>query len=132
MATNKPRITVTLDQDDYELLSEFAAQQGASRSAVLAEIWKEAAPTIVRVVKLIKEAKAAHGQIGEAIREMAIEAEMQMMPLAREAISQLDIFEGEVRKAITGSGRAEGASSGGADATAELAPSALLKGGKAP
>lgn len=130
MATKKPRITVTLDQADYDLLAEFAEQQKCSMSAVLVEVWQEAAPTIVRVVKLIREAKAAKSQVGDRIREMAIEAELEMMPLAREAISQLDIFEDEVRKAIQGSRVEEDAAAGGAKATPASASSSSLRKGK--
>ena len=132
MATTKPRVTVTLEQADYDLLAEFADQQGCSMSSVLVEVWQEAAPTITRVVKLIKEAKAAQGQVGDRIREMAIEAELQMMPLAREAINQLDIFEDEVRKAITTKPRSEGSPDGGAPATATGERSRPRKGRKAP
>lgn len=132
MATTKPRVTVTLEQSDYDLLAEFAQQQGCSMSAVLADVWQEAGPTIARVVKLIKEAKAAQGQVGERIREMAIDAEIEIMPLAREAISQLDIFEEEVRKAISAERHSDEGVAGGAPATAAAPSSRRRKGRKAP
>lgn len=101
MATTKPRITVTLDQGDYDILAEFAKQQGCSMSSALSDIWKEAVPTIARVVKLIREANATKETIADRVHELAVEAHSQMMPAARDAIAQFDIFESEVLKAIT-------------------------------
>lgn len=115
MATNKPRITVTLEQDHYDILSEFARQQGCSMSSALAEIWAEAVPTIQRVVKLIAEAEQAKASVGDRIRDIATEAQEAMIPHAREAVAQFDIFEKQVTEAIA-KARA-GASSAGAPAT---------------
>lgn len=115
MATKKPRITVTLEQDHYDILSEFARQQGCSMSSALAEIWAEAVPTIQRVVKLIAEAEQAKASVGDRIRDIATEAQEAMIPHAREAVAQFDIFEKQVAEAIA-KARA-GASSSGAPAT---------------
>lgn len=115
MATNKPRITVTLEQDHYDILSEFARQQGCSMSSALAEIWAEAVPTIQRVVKLIAEAEQAKASVGDRIRDIATQAQEAMIPHAREAVAQFDIFEKQVTEAIA-KARA-GASSSGAPAT---------------
>lgn len=115
MATNKPRITVTLEQDHYDILSEFARQQGCSMSSALAEIWAEAVPTIQRVVKLIAEAEQAKASVGDRIRDIATEAQEAMIPHARAAVAQFDIFEKQVTEAIA-KARA-GASSSGAPAT---------------
>lgn len=125
MATNKPRITVTLEQDHYDILSEFARQQGCSMSSALAEIWAEAVPTIQRVVKLIAEAEQAKASVGDRIRDIATEAQEAMIPHAREAVAQFDIFEKQVTEAIAKA--KAGASSSGAPAT-EHDPHA--KGGK--
>lgn len=100
MATTKPRITVTLDQDQYELLSEFAKLQGCSMSASFATIWGEAAPTIRKIVDLIKEAEQARDSIGDRIRDLAFDTEGAMLAHARSAIEQLDVFEKQVQSAI--------------------------------
>lgn len=115
MATKKPRITVTLNQEAYEALEQVAKVQGGSMSAVLAEVWEEAAPVMLRVVKLVLEAQAAKAGVGDRIRDIATEAQEAMIPHAREAVAQFDIFEKQVAEAIA-KARA-GASSSGAPAT---------------
>jgi len=84
-------------------------------SSALAEIWAEAVPTIQRVVKLIAEAEQAKASVGDRIRDIATEAQEAMIPHAREAVAQFDIFEKQVTEAIA-KARA-GASSSGAPAT---------------
>ncbi len=136
MATNKPRITVTLNQEAYEALEQVAKIQGGSMSAVLAEVWEEAAPVMLRVVKLVLEAQAAKAGVGDRIREIATEAELSMVPLARELISNLDMFEESIRGAIgvqqgggevAGGGEGSGAA-GGVLSSATSAPKVRGKG----
>lgn len=127
MATNKPRITVTLEQDHYDILSEFARQQGCSMSAALAEVWGQAVPTIQRVVKLIAEAEHAKASVADRIRDIATEAQEAMLPHAREAVAQFDIFEEQVKEAID---RARKASAASGPACAAGGPDVAEKGGK--
>lgn len=114
MATKKPRITVTLNQEAYEALEQVAKVQGGSMSAVLAEVWEEAAPVMLRVVKLVLEAQAAKAGVGDRIKELATEAELAMLPLAREAVSNMDMFEASIREALkSAQGGASGEGGGG-------------------
>lgn len=100
MATRNPRISVMLSDDHYRLLSEFARQQGISRSAAMSSIWAEAVPTVQRVVDLINEAGKAKEGIGDVVRRMAEEAQAEMLPHARAAVEQFDIFESRVKQEI--------------------------------
>lgn len=114
MATKKPRITVTLDQESYEALEQVSQAQGASMSSVLADVWREASPVMLRVVKLLREAQAAKDGVGDRIREIAVEAELTMVPMARELISNLDMFEHSVGEALRGTQQvSEGVQKGG-------------------
>lgn len=136
MATKKPRITVTLNEEAYRALEQVAKVQGGSMSSVLAEVWEEAAPVMLRVVKLVMEAQAAKAGVGDRIREIATEAELAMVPLARELISNLDMFEDSIRGAIGhqqgGAGFAGGggvpAAGGGVLASVKSAPKVRGKG----
>lgn len=135
MATKKPRITVTLNQQAYEALEQVAKVQGGSMSAVLAEVWEEAAPVMLRVVKLVIEAQAAKAGVGDRIREIATEAELAMVPMARELISNLDMFEESMREVLKDQeGGAGGAAGGRAPAAGgrvlAVAPSAPKGRGK--
>lgn len=127
MATKKPRITVTLEQDAYEALEMVAKVQGVSMSAVLADVWSEAVPVMTRVAKLILEAQAVKGGVGDRIREIATEAELAMMPMAREAVATLDLFEDSIRKAMSDAGAAAAA---GGTRSATAGDGAVPKGRK--
>lgn len=113
MATKKPRITVTLEPEAYKALEQVAKVQGGSMSAVLAEVWGEAAPVMLRVVKLVLEAQAAKAGVGDRIKELATEAELAMMPLAREAVSNLDMFEASIKEALRVAQGGDSAGAGG-------------------
>lgn len=115
MATEKPRVAVTMEQEEYEMLSAFAARQGMSRGAVLRDLWLMASPVMVRVLKLLEEAERAKDSVRDGIRQAAIDAEAQMMPMAREALSNFDLFEEAIRESMREAGGAvEAASDTGA------------------
>lgn len=114
MPTAKPRVNVTMNQDDYDLLSAFAARQGVSRSEILVDLWQMAAPVMARILKLLEEAERAKESVRDGIRQAAAEAELQMMPLAREALANLDLFEDAIRQAMREAGGVAADDSGGA------------------
>lgn len=58
-----------------------------------------AAPVMARVLNLLEEADRAKESVRDGIRQAAEEAELQMMPLAREALANLDLFEEAIRQA---------------------------------
>lgn len=123
MATNKPRITISLDPDHYAVLAEMAKLVKSPMSAIVSEIVGEAVPVFTRVVKLIREANALKGEVGERVKGLAEEAELQMLPLAREAVKTLDMFDDAVMEAIRKARESEADGAGGAPG-ATAAPSA--------
>lgn len=125
MPTAKPRVNVTMNQDDYDLLSAFAARQGVSRSEILVDLWQMAAPVMARILKLLEEAERAKESVRDGIRQAAAEAELQMMPLAREALANLDLFEDAIRQAMREAGGVADDDSGGA--LRDTAPAAAAK-----
>lgn len=108
MATTKPRVTVTLEPEHYAVLSEMAAFSSQSMSKVISEIIGEAMPVFARVVKLAKEAQAAKASIGDRVKELATEAELQMLPLARDALKTFDMFDDAIMTAIRSAKESEG------------------------
>lgn len=100
MATIKPRITVTLDETHHAVLTEMARLTNTSMSSIIASIVTEAVPVFARVVKLIKEAEATKSSVADRVKELASEAELQMLPLARDALKTFDMFDDAVMKAI--------------------------------
>lgn len=59
MATNKPRIMITLDPEVAEVYKQFAALENRRTSSILSEILTEAAPSIASATVLMTQAKAA-------------------------------------------------------------------------
>lgn len=124
MPTAKPRVNVTMGEEEYALLTAFAARQGMSRGAVLMELWRDAMPVMARILKLLEEAEMARDSVREGIRDAAISAELEMMPLARQTLANLDLFEDAVRKAIAGTGGAGDAAGDAPRAAPDGAPDA--------
>lgn len=122
MATTKPRITVTLEPEHYAVLAELATLSKQSMSSILAEIAAEAMPVFARVVKLAKEAAATKASVGDRVKELAAEAELQMLPLARDALKTFDMFDDAIMKAIASAKASEeGVGQGGAPIDAQAA-----------
>jgi len=113
VATNKPRVTVTLDPEHYAVLADMAKVTGGTVSSIISEMVGEAAPTFRRVVSLLREAEAAKSGVGERVRELATEAELQLLPLASDALRVFESFENGVRGA-TSKGLKEGGGEAGA------------------
>lgn len=57
MATNKPRIQVTLSQELYDVITAYAALQGVSRSRAVGEMLEPSKPALERLVELLTAAK---------------------------------------------------------------------------
>ena len=107
MPTAKPRVNVAMDQADFDLLSAFAARQGVSRASVLLELWQMSAPVMARVLKLVEEAERAKASVRKGIVEAAAEAEAKILPLQRDALLNLDMFEEAIRDVIREAGGAD-------------------------
>lgn len=133
MATNKPRVTVTLEPEHYAVLSELASISSQPMSKIVSEIIGEAMPVFARVVKLAREAEAARASIGDRVKELATEAELQMLPIARDALKTFDMFDDAIMTAIKSAKEAEDGAdaSGSRERTEPAGPAkAARRGGK--
>jgi len=68
MATKKPRITVTLDDKDYEQLKYFSDAVGQSMSSIIAESMHELLPALKRMAGVVHMAKALDANAREQMR----------------------------------------------------------------
>jgi hypothetical protein len=57
MATKKPRITVTLDQNTYDAFKAFSAAQGRSMGSTINEVLTEVTPAVCRVTSVLLRAQ---------------------------------------------------------------------------
>lgn len=92
MATVKPRITITLDQEKYELLRRLASYQGSSMSSIVADLLDAVAPVLERVCVAIEGVMQAQDGVREGLKRAAEESERAIMPHLTAAMSQLDAY----------------------------------------
>jgi len=124
MPTNNPRVTVMLKPDDYAVLATLSELQGVSKSSLLADIWSSACPVMLRVAKLLQEAKTAQESVKEGIREATEAALTEIQPIADQVMLNFDLFEESIRDQIA-EGRQGGEASSGRSAAPDAGREAL-------
>jgi len=110
MATNKPRVSVTLDPETYEVLRELAAQNRQSLSAVIGELLDAVAPTVYRVVEAGRRYQALSEGMRDQVRGTFTAAEAKIAPVLRDlekqafaALEAVDEAEQDPRPVTRGS-----------------------------
>lgn len=99
MATDKPRVNVTLEPSTYELLRRAAAAQHTSMSKVVAELVESVAPMFERLVSIADALEQAPEEIRATLRgasEAAEPAIMQQLGGASADFEQLLRFAEEL------------------------------------
>lgn len=97
MPTNNPRITVMLKPDDYAVLATLSELQGVSKSSLLADVWAMACPVLLRVARLLQEAKNAQESLKHGIREASEAALLEIQPMADQVMINFDLFEEAIK-----------------------------------
>lgn len=118
MATEKPRITITLEPDQHEVLRRLAALQGRPMSRIIAELLAEVTPTLGRVADSLEIAMRSSEDVRTNLRRVAQEAETEMAPMLDAVLSQFDLFHQHIdaaREVIDEAAKGKGAA-GAADA----------------
>lgn len=92
MATLKPRITVTLSENQHRLLLTLADLQSVSMSSIVADLIDSVYPALERVAVILKAAKDAPESVKAELRETVQEAEKLFLPAAKDLMVQLDIL----------------------------------------
>lgn len=106
MATNRPRITITLTDRQHEVLRSLSSSSGQSMSAYVVEFLDMALPTLERMaVSMQALARSREDQIGR-IRAQLDEAQAVLEPLAAAAVEQADLFWGKIDAAVSDTGAA--------------------------
>lgn len=100
MATDKPRITITLEPDQHVVLRRLAGLQGGSMSRIVSELLAEVTPVLERVCESLELAKRAQAGVRANLRRVADEAEEDLRPLAEIARNQFDLFAAEVQRLV--------------------------------
>lgn len=124
MPTIKPRVTVMLEPDDYAVLAKLAELQGVSKSSLLADLWVQACPVMMRVAKLLSEAKSAQQSVKDGIRDATEAAILEVEPMANQIMMNFDLFEEAIREQIArpDTGFCGGSTGGAADGRSTTQP----------
>lgn len=109
MATEKPRITITLEPDEYAVLHRLAKLQGSSMSRILREFMGEVTPILSKVADSLEVAQRASEGAKANLRRAAEAAEEELRPLAEFARNQFDMFAGELEWIVQTGGDAPAA-----------------------
>jgi hypothetical protein len=130
MATEKPRITITLEPAEYAVLSRLAKLQGSSMSRILREFMGEVTPILSKVADSLEVAKRASADARAKFVKAAEVAEEELRPLVEFSRSQFDMFAAELQR-IVDTGEEHQAEETGAGRAARGARSATGAGGAA-
>ncbi|MDG4143705.1 hypothetical protein L5C79_31340, partial [Pseudomonas aeruginosa] len=70
MPTTKPRVQVTMEPHDHEVIARLAKLQGRTRGAVIADLLHEVIPALARTVALLEAAASAPEQVKKGLRSV--------------------------------------------------------------
>lgn len=106
MATNKPRIQVTVSAPVYETISRMAKLQGISRSAIVNDLLETVHPPLMRTVAILEAAQDAPEQVKAGLRGSVEALEAQLVGIAGGLTAQMDWLLEAARNGSTGEGKA--------------------------
>ena len=131
MPTAKPRVNVTLEPKDYELLSTLAKQQKRSRADMLRDLFQTMRPVLERVAVVSEAAQRAQATAKQGMIASAEKAEADLLPMLQQALGQFDLFIADVQAQAdqaTAAGRQPQTSAVGAVAAATATPVPVITG----
>lgn len=89
MATSKPRITVSLTPETYELIRRLSYAQHVSMSSVVSEMMDMVIPSLERVVGVFEAAMSVPKQERSNILRMASKAQISLESALQEMEEEL-------------------------------------------
>jgi len=103
MATQKPRITITLDQDVYDTIRGLSEAQGCAMSGLVSEFLAMVNPIQQRVLRAVKKAQALNVESKASMFANLEQAEAQMIEMLGPLLALLDtVSEGQPPHSNTG------------------------------
>ena len=96
MPTIKPRVQVTLEPYDHEVIERLAALQGRTRGAVISDLLHEVVPALARTVSLLEAAAEAPQQVKKGLRSVVESAHDDLVRAAGDGLKQMDFLLSEL------------------------------------
>jgi hypothetical protein len=92
MPTTKPRITVTLEPRQYELLKQISSAGGDSMSKLVSELLGTVEPTLERMALMLQRLRKVKRDEQEEVRRVLGDVHNGLESLMEATISQVDMF----------------------------------------
>lgn len=105
MATEKPRITITLEPEQHAVLRRLAELQGGSMSRIVSEFLGEVTPILSQVADSLELAQRALSDARAKFVRAAEEAEEELRPLAEFTRNQFDLFSAQIGRLVEEKGQ---------------------------
>lgn len=101
MATNKPRITITLTLHQYNVISTLASLVDGSRSGFVTSLIETSMPVLERTAETLQRVKDAHEAHNAQLLSSMASAQSDLEPVVDAALSQFDLFLYDAETAFT-------------------------------
>lgn len=129
MPTKKPRVNITLTQNQYNVFKSLSDSSGQAMSSLIVEIIELSMPTFERMAATFQQLKKARDTDRARMAEAFEETQSVLEPLALAAAGQFDLFLGKIDDALAAGVRPD---EGGRNRAASAVPAPLTNRGVTP
>ena len=92
MPTAKPRITITLSDEQHITLQSLAKVQGVSMSSIVVDLLDTTLPVLQRLTEVLKNASEAPQAVLDGLKASLDSAQVDMLGHGKAAMNQLDLL----------------------------------------
>lgn len=92
MATQKPRLTISLDKNTYEVISQLAKLQNRPKSAIITDLLETVSQPLARTVSLLQAASEAPASVRNAFAEAIEDLHTDLSMTVGGANSEVDLL----------------------------------------
>lgn len=86
MPTSKPRVLVTLEESQYQVIENLSALRGVSKASILRDLVDASEDTLRRVAQVLMAARRAESEYKGVIKRDLEEADNKIRPLMEQVI----------------------------------------------
>lgn len=102
MATDKPRLTITLEPHTYAVITELSKLQRKPKSRIITELLDSVVPVFERTAYLLQIAERATTGVNDDIRGSMERAEAKLKIMMDDAMGQMDMVSGMLTESVDG------------------------------
>ena len=96
MATKKRRVTISLDENQHEVIDRLAKLQKRPKSAVITEVIETIIPPLMSTVALLEAARDAPEEVKNGLRKVVEDVEQELNKTAGDSLTQMDWLRGKL------------------------------------